>query len=152
MRNSFARMSTAATTSLRSARTSEANSRWHLRRRNVFSRFAYRQAGGSLHRRQSLARVGQTRNRRPSPTEIHSAGQYEGYAGSVVCTYAGTGPDLDSVSRSCHRFPRPQRPSYAGLIVRAASPERVQELYSKTMPRNSSSTGGIYSLRAVRPD
>jgi hypothetical protein len=51
----------------------------------------------------------------------------EGYAGSVVCPAQGPWPDLDSIAGPSI-VNRIRKGRDAGLIVRAASPERVQRL------------------------
>jgi biotin carboxylase len=52
---------------------------------------------------------------------------FEGYAGSVVCDAQGPWPDLDSISDPSI-VSRIRKDRHAGLIVSAASPERVQRL------------------------
>jgi biotin carboxylase len=52
---------------------------------------------------------------------------FEGFAGSVVCSSQGTGPDLEAIVDPAI-VARVRKDNLSGLIVRAASPERVQKL------------------------
>jgi hypothetical protein len=55
---------------------------------------------------------------------------FEDYAGSVICPAQGPWPDLDSIADPSI-VTRIRKDNHAGLIVRAATPDRVQALLEK---------------------
>jgi biotin carboxylase len=70
---------------------------------------------------------------------------FEGYAGSVACMAQGPWPDLDSIADPSI-VTRIRKDGYAGLIVRAASAERVKRLvddYSAQLQGSLFSVGGF---------